>query len=104
MGVTAEAMPADVKVVQPGEVNELDLAADEAGRRLDVAAASPTPTTDGRSIAVASAAPETLAIAESPDDDHAWWGLVLIGAGGALGLGYFAWPLLARPRRSKVSA
>jgi hypothetical protein len=104
MGVTAEAIPGDVKVVQPGDVNELDLAADEAGRRLDADAAAPAPTTDGRGMAAASAEPEVAAVEETPDDDHAWWGLLLMTAGGALGFGYFIWPLLARLRRSKLPA
>ncbi len=107
MGVTAEALPGDVKIVHPGEVNELDLAADEASRRLDTdTAATPAPTTDGRGMEASRAEPEVAAASpETPaDDDSAWWGLLLMTAGGALGLGYFAWPLLLRLRRSKAPA
>jgi hypothetical protein len=105
MGVTAEAIPGDVKVVQPDDVNELDLAADEAGRRLDADAAAPARTTDGRGMAASSAEPEVAAVAETPaDDDNAWWGLLLMTAGGALGLGYFIWPLLVRLRRARLPA
>jgi hypothetical protein len=106
MGVTAEALPGDVKIVHPGEVNELDLAADEASRRLDTETASmPAPTTDGRSMEASSAEPEATAVqGTQADDDNAWWGFLLMTAGGGLGLGYFVWPLLARLRRSKVPA